>query len=91
MKNLWRAQTSFGLDTTSIILKKINLFEEVSEVTIKKIVYELMTIKNYDNHAMVYNDCSFVSNFIKHSEDSQQAMLQSLSSIGGQIARSYLR
>lgn len=63
----------------------------MSEVTIKKIVYELMTIKNFDNHVMIYNDCSFVSNFLKQSEDQDKEMLQNLSSIGGQIAKSYLR
>ena len=40
-EQFWKAQTSFGKETLYLIIKRIFLFKDVTEVTMHKIVYEL--------------------------------------------------
>lgn len=68
MKNLWFAQTSFGLDTTCTIFKKMDIFAKVSDSTIHKIVYELMEILVFSKPALVYNDLSYYEEYEKHKQ-----------------------
>lgn len=88
---MWRAQTSFGLDTTALVVKKISIFEGVSEVTLNKYVYELMQIKTYEKHSMIYNDCSFMREFLKTNEETHKKDLDELEGHNSTLAKEYSR
>ena len=87
-ENFWFAQSSFGLDTTCIIFKKMNLFQKVSEMTVSKIVYDLMTTEIYDRPTIVYDDLSY---FEEYEAYRQKAFENKLKNAKDQMAMEYLR
>jgi hypothetical protein len=62
-ENFWFAQTSFGLDTKSVIFKKMNLFSKVSDMTIFKVIYDLMEFRTYSEPTIVYDDLSYFEEY----------------------------
>lgn len=62
----WKAQVSFGKETLYLIIKRIPLFRDVSEVTMHKIVYELLKTETWDANKVVYNDLSYYAHTQKH-------------------------
>lgn len=76
-ENFWFVQTSFGLDTKSVIFKKMNLFKEVSEMTIFKIIYDLMEIKTFLEPTLVYDDLSYFEEYEKRRENAFEVKLKS--------------
>ena len=74
-----------------MVIKKISIFEGVSEVTINKFVYELMQIQTVEKHQMIYNDCSFMKEFLKTNEEEHKKELDKMESHAGKLAREYVR
>jgi hypothetical protein len=64
----WKAQVSFGKETLYLIIKRIPLFKDVSEVTMHKIVYELLKTETWDANKVVYNDLSYYAHTQKRTK-----------------------
>lgn len=76
-ENFWFAQTSFGLDTKSIIFKKMHLFKTVSEMTVFKLIYDLMEFKIFLEPTLVYDDLSYFDEYEKRKQDLFEAKIKS--------------
>lgn len=86
-ENFWFAQTSFGLDTKSIIFKKMNLFSKVSDMTVFKVIYDLMDFRSYSEPTIVYDDLSYFEEYERRREEAYENKLKSAVS---KSANSYL-
>ena len=60
---MWFAQTTFGLDTRSIIFKNMALFKQVSDTTIHKLVYDLIQVLIIDKPTIIYDDKSYFDEY----------------------------
>lgn len=76
-ENFWFVQTSFGLDTKSVIFKKMNLFKQVSDMTIFKIIYDLMEMRTYLEPTLIYDDLSYFDEYQKRRETAFEVKLKS--------------
>ena len=75
-QSFWKAQTSFGKETLYLIIKRIPLFQCVSEVTMHKMVYELLKIETYDANHQVYNDLSYYEETQKNTKKKLSSLTQ---------------
>ena len=66
----------------------MNLFQKVSEMTVSKIVYDLMTTEIYDRPTIVYDDLSY---FEEYEAYRNKAFENKLKNAKDQMAMEYLR
>lgn len=85
-ENFWFAQTSFGLDTKAMIFKQMRLFKRVSDMTVYKVIYDLMELLTFTNPTIIYNDLSY---FEEYKQRKTEAIEGKLASAAGQTAGEY--
>ena len=86
--NFWFAQTSFGLDTTCMVFRKMDLFANVSQSTVFKIVYDLMEVRTFDSPTIVYNDLSYFETYLEYRNKEFEKKLKNPKN---QMALDYLK
>jgi len=86
--NFWFAQTSFGLDTTCMVFKKMDLFANVSQATVFKIVYDLMEVRSFDQPTVLYDDLSYFDTYEEHRKREYEKKLKNPKN---QLALDYLK
>lgn len=50
-----------------------------------------MNVKTYEKHSMVYNDCSFMKEFLRSNEEEHKKELDKMEDHSGALAREYAR
>lgn len=76
-ENFWFLQTSFGLDTKSVIFKKMTLFKQVSEMTVFKIIYDLMEVQTFLEPTLIYDDLSYFDEYERRRANAFELKIKS--------------
>jgi hypothetical protein len=58
--SFWKAQFTLDLDRNFAFLKNVQLFKDLSEISLLRLC-EMFELKTYNNNAILFNDCSYRS------------------------------
>ena len=56
--SFWKAQFTLDLDRKYAFLKNVQLFRDLSEVSLLRLC-EMMELKSYPRNTILFNDCSY--------------------------------
>ncbi|KRX00720.1 Cyclic nucleotide-binding protein [Pseudocohnilembus persalinus] len=82
-KELWKSQETVDGETILQTLKHLKLFQGVSELTLYKLAYELIEIKEFKKGDVIYNDCSYI-------ESKQSDYIKMVKTKGGKTLLQYI-